>query len=218
MLYSPVLLRSALLAAAAILLVPHGAAAEGLYVKALGGLSLLQDDTARRGSAPATDADYDSGFATGAAVGYALTPNFGTELEFMYRTADLGSFDNPSLGTAGDYASAILTAHAVYTFDGWYTGATGTCRPFIGIGLGVVEEVDFDLKGGTAPQEYEASGDLVWQVRAGADWAFAKDWSLTAEVRYLDMNTPDLKAASSGPDLKANYGTVDLLVGLTYRF
>jgi outer membrane protein W len=197
---------------------PHSAAAEGLYGKALGGLSLLQDDAARRGSAPRTDANYDSGISTGAAVGYTLTPNFAAELEFMYRTADLGSFGSPGLGTAGDYASAIVSAHVIYTFDGWYTGATGTCRPFVGIGLGVVEEVDFDVKGGTAPQEYEASGDLVWQVRAGADWAFAKEWSLTAEVRYLDMNTPDLKAKSGGANLKAGYSAVDLLVGLAYRF
>ena len=210
-------LRPAILAAA-VLLAPQGAAAEGLYVRALGGLSLLQDDTARLGTASRTDARYDGSFATGAALGYALTDNIAAEVEFMYRTADLGSFDIPTLGRSGDFASAILSAHAVYTFDGWYTGADSTCRPFIGLGLGVVEEVDFDLAGGTIAQAYQSSGDLVWQVRAGADWAFAENWSLTGEVRYLDMGTPSLEAKTSGPDLKAGYSTVDVLLGLTYRF
>ncbi|OYQ36921.1 hypothetical protein CHU95_02740 [Niveispirillum lacus] len=197
---------------------PSKATAEGAYIKALGGLSVMQPDTARRGAMAPVGADFDSGFATGAAVGYAFTSNLAMELEFMYRTADLAKFDNPILGTVGDYASATVTAHALYTFDGWYTGAMGTCRPFIGVGLGTVEEVDFDLAAGISNQEYEASGDILWQVRAGADWAFAKDWSLTAELRYLDMGTPSLKSKSGGQNLVAGYSTIDLLVGLTYRF
>ncbi len=199
-------------------LLPGAAQAEGLYLKALGGLSSLQDASAQRQGVISTQGSYKTGFAAGSAVGYGLTPNFSTELEFLVRKSKLDKFDAAQLGTSGDYASVIVSLNALYTFDGWSTGANSRYRPFVGFGLGLVDETDFDVKGGTAPQEYEAFSELAWQARAGVDWEVNKDWSLTAELRYLDAGTPSLEAQRSGPDLKAGYSTVDLLVGVTYRF
>ena len=70
------------------------------------GAGLLDDDTVelcQDGSNSRVDVDYDTGFLTGAAVGYRLTDNLRLEGELVYRINELTS----ELGS-GDFSSLIV--------------------------------------------------------------------------------------------------------------
>lgn len=198
---------------------PGAAAADGPYLKALGGASFLLDQTARRSGGAEADASFDAGYGFGLAAGWEFTPNLAAEIEYLYRTGDAGSFSPGGFGSGGDYASVIVSAHLLYTLDGWEApGGVGRLRPFAGVGLGIVQEMDFDISGGAAAGEYSDSGALALQARAGLRWDIDETWGVGVEGRYLNAGRPTLKRSGGGESLKARYETIDAFVSLSYRF
>jgi len=191
---------------------------DGLYLKAVGGLSFTQDDTADRGTAGRSSVDFETGIAAGSAIGYEITDNVSAELEFIYRSADVDRFGNAGFGTGDDFSSTVVTLNALYQMDGWDIGVGKRLRPFAGIGLGVTQEVDLDILSGSAAGDFEGSGDFVYQLRAGANFEVTDAWILSSELRYMDAGSVSLSRDSSGPDLEIDYQTVDLLFGIAYRF
>lgn len=215
-------MRQAAIAAFALACAPSFASAQdwsdGVYLKLLGGGSFLLGDTASLNDGNRSDVDFSAGYAAGAALGYELTPNISLELEYMYRTGDVDSFSSAGFGSGGDFASVIISANALYQFDGWQAPVGGRLRPFVGAGIGVTQEIDFDVQGGTAAGEYSDSGGLAFQLRAGANWEIDANWILSAEARYFDAGEPSLKADRGGRKLDASYNGLEALVGLAYRF
>ncbi|MFN3261138.1 MAG: outer membrane beta-barrel protein [Pikeienuella sp.] len=198
---------------------PVGAAAEGPYLKALGGASFLLDQTARRAGGGAAEASFDAGYGFGLAAGWEFTPNLAAEIEYLYRTGDAGSFAPGGFGAGGDLASVIVSGHLLYTLDGWEApGGVGRLRPFGGVGVGIVQEVDFDISGGAAAGEYSDSGAIALQARAGLRWDIDANWGLGLEARYLNAGSPTLKRSGGGESLKVRYETIDAFVSLSYRF
>jgi len=191
---------------------------DGIYLKLLGGGSLLLGDKASRNDGTRSDVDFSPGAAAGAALGYEVTPNISFELEYMYRTSSVDRFASSGFGTGGDFASVIITANALYQWDGWAAPVGGRLRPFVGAGIGVTQEIDFDVKGGTAVGEYSDDGGLAFQLRAGANWELDRNWILSAEARYFDAGEPGMKSDRGGRTLDARYNGVEVLVGLAYRF
>lgn len=190
---------------------------EGLYVRLFGGASLLLDDTAKLSGIGSSSVSFDPGSAVGGAVGYAVTRNISTELELVYRSGNVGRFGNARVGTGGDYASLAVIGNVLYQLDGWDLGGEQRLRPFAGVGLGFVEEVDFDITGGAAAGGYSDNGRLAVQLRGGLNWELGRNWSLSSEVRYFSAGTPKL-GGQSGRTLEAGYDTVDVIFGLAYRF
>lgn len=190
---------------------------EGLYIRLFGGGSFLLDDTATLSNGRSGSVSFDPGFAWGGALGYEITRNISAELELIYRSAVVSSFGNPALGTGGDYASLAVMANVTYQLDGWKVGLGQRLRPFAGVGLGVIEEVDFDLQGGTSPGEFSDSGRLAFQVRGGLNWELTRNWIASTEVRYFNAGTPKL-GGPAGRTLEAGYQSIDVLLGLAYRF
>lgn len=190
---------------------------EGIYVRLFGGASLLQDSTAKLSGVGSSSVSFDTGFTWGGAVGYELTRNISTELEMVYRSANVGRFDNQRVGTGGDYASLAVMANVLYQLDGWNLGSGQRLRPFAGVGLGIVEEVDFDITGGTAPGGYSENGRFAWQVRGGLNWELSRNWIVSSELRYFSVGTPKL-GGQAGRTLEAGYDAIDIVVGLAYRF
>lgn len=192
---------------------------DGVYVRGAGGVSALLDDTAAfKGGGPRSGVDFDTGYAVGIAVGYDFTPNISAEVEYMYRSSDISSFDRAGFGGGGDFASVVISAHLLYRFDGWEATENTRLRPFIGVGLGVAQEVDLDISRGPAAGEYEDSGALAFQARGGLEWTLSPSVSLGVEARYLNMGSLSLDPDGPGRDLKAKYETIDGLVSLAYRF
>jgi opacity protein-like surface antigen len=200
---------------------PRGAAAQGwsdgLYLSLLGGGSFLTGDKVEREGGPSSDVDFGAGFAAGLAIGYDFTPNISAELDYMYRSADADGF-GAGFAQSGDFASVIISANLLYRFDGWETPVGERLRPFVGAGVGVVQEVDFDLEGGAQAGEYSDSGGLAWQLRGGAEWVLDPRWSLGAELRYVSAGTAEMERTGGGAKLKADYDAIDALLGLTLRF
>lgn len=190
---------------------------DGIYIRLFGGGSFLRDDTATLSGTGSGSVSFDPGFAWGGAFGYEVTRNISAELELAYRSGNVSSFGNPALGTGGDYASLAVMANVTYQLDGWTVGLGHRLRPFAGVGLGVIEEIDFDLTGGAGPREFSDSGRLALQVRGGLNWELTRNWVVSSEVRYFSAGTPKL-SGQGGRTLEAGYASVDVILGLAYRF
>ncbi|MEM8752589.1 MAG: outer membrane beta-barrel protein [Pseudomonadota bacterium] len=211
-------MRIACIAAALLSAVATSAAADGPYLKLTGGASFLRDADLRLDGGDRAEGSFDLGFAAGAAIGYAFTDNISAEVEYMYRSSDADGFGGGGFATGGDLASVVISAHALYTFDGFEAPGGGRLRPYLGLGLGVIEEVDFDVSGGVAAGEYSDGGRLAFQARVGAVWELGEHWGLSLEGRYLNAGSPTLSRSGGGEDLKVEYEAFDALIGVSYRF
>ena len=180
----------------------------GYYARVFGGASALSDATVS-GAASGT-AGFDTGQILGAALGYDYQGSpFRAELEFAYRTADADG----SAGLSGDFASTTLALNGYYDFA---PIAGGRLTPYLGAGLAYVTEIDFDVTGGPAAGEYSDTGVFGYQLMVGAEYPLSDRWSLNGEVRYFDAGSQTL----SGPTgtLTADYNSLDLIIGTTFRF
>jgi opacity protein-like surface antigen len=101
--------------------------------------------------------------------------------------------------------------------NGYYLFSRGTFTPYAGLGLGYVTEIDFDVTSGPAIGEYSNRGLFAWQAVLGADYAVSDQVSLFGELRYFATETPSLTNAG-GATLKADYDTIDILAGVSFRF
>ena len=188
--------------------------AEG-YVKGFGGVTLQQGsdvDLYAGGSRFARgDIDFDTGYTLGAAVGANFTPNFGMELEYAYRRSDVDR-----LRIAGDTLdggksrSDAFMLNALYNFDGM--GANGQWRPYAGGGVGLAR-----VRIGPEGDSVERNWILAYQLIGGVAYDITPDWSLNAEVRWFATEGGRYDIGG-GANAKADWETIDVLVGATYRF
>lgn len=180
------------------------------YLKAFGGLSDLTTDTLSFGGVP-SDPDLDSGAIFGGAVGYDYAGSpWRAEIEYAYRTADANS--PASLGTGGDFASTSLMVNGFYSFS-----TVSAVTPYVGLGLGVMTEVDLDIDAGPAVGEYKDSGVFAAQIMVGANYAISDRVALFGELRYFTAGSQTLEGPG-GARIKTDYDSVDAMVGLSIRF
>jgi opacity protein-like surface antigen len=181
----------------------------GFYVRGYAGASTLSDANVTVGALKASG-KYNGDLITGGAVGYDYEGPWRAEVEYTYRSSTFKAVP-ATFASAGDYASTAIMLNGLYSF-----GQLGVAKPYVGAGVGFTREVDFDLKNGAAAGSFSASGDFAFQGILGVDVPFADKWSGFGEVRLFTINNPTLKG--NGKTLKADYQTVDLLVGITRRF
>lgn len=196
---------------AALSLVASGAAwAEGFYLKAYGGASGLSDsDITISGLGTDSGVGFGSGTIAGAAGGFAYGgwPVSG-ELEWTYRTGD----SDAGATVGGDFASTALMLNGI-----WNLGRTGRLTPYVGAGVGVVTEIDFDVPAGAAAGEYSDTGIFAFQAFGGVSYAVTDRLSAFGELRYFDVGSVTL-AGPGGATLSADYSTLDVLAGVSFRF
>lgn len=179
----------------------------GIYIEAFGGASMLRDTTVK--GAVAGKATFGTGPVVGGALGYDSADLwFRPEIEFAYRSGDAGAFAG---GARGDFASTTVMLNAHYDFD-----RLGAFTPYVGLGVGYVTEIDFDITGGVAPGQYNDTGGVAYQAMAGASYAATDRIGLSAELRYFDAGSRTL--ASSTRRITADYQTFELVLGARYRF
>jgi len=191
-------------------------ARSGFYARIQGGVGWLLDgsfDVVSGGSTTSGDASYDVGYLSGFALGWRFDERWSAELELNYRTNDIDEVDQGGGSTIeeGDYASLAITANGYYTFR-----PGERLRPYIGAGLGLMQEIDADF----GPDEIEAEqGNLfVFQLMAGASYQISDPLSVSLEARYLGTAGPELELSGSSDTLEADYDNVALIAGLTYSF
>jgi opacity protein-like surface antigen len=208
-------------AGAMLALSPPAASAQGLfdnpalYIKGFGGATFQQDTDADLyfgGSRFASgDIDFDTGYTVGVAFGATVAPNISVELEYAYRNSDVSNFELNGVSIDGGSSRAdALMLNALYTLDGM--GATGQWRPYFGGGVGTA-----NVRIG--PSGESVSRDWIWayQLIGGVAYDLTPQLSLNGEVRWFGTEGGRFDSGGGG-SLKADWNTVDLLVGATYRF
>ena len=189
-----------------------------VYVKGFGGatwpsgLDATLEEDGEQIARPSFD--FDTGYALGAAVGAAFTPNISMEIEYAYRGADFTATDraedDESARADGDASANAFMVNGLYVFDG--LGATGAVQPYLGGGIGGAN-VEISAGG----QDYDADTLLAYQLIGGVGYELNPNLSLYTEGRWFQTAS----GAFDGPDSESfdgEFESFDLLVGVRYAF
>ncbi len=187
----------------------------------LGGVALGDKNISQTepdGSILTGNAEFSVGYTGGLGLGYYLTDNIAAEVAWDYRRSNIKNFalSDGSLVAGGDYASNAVTASLYYHFDS--LGNSGI-RPFVSAGAGFIEEIDFDQDLGNANREFQASGDFVYQLSAGASYAIGDQWDIKGEVRYLDIGNTSLESPDGLSSINGiQYDPLTFTLGIRFKF
>ena len=191
------------------------------YLKPHAALSIVQDNDFGQSGVAAVgasgDGSYDTGFATGLAFGYLYGNGFSAEIDWEYRRNDNDGvvFSDGTRFSEGDIASNTFYLNGYYTFE----DAFGKVRPYLGAGIGWVQEIDLDLEAGGVETSYSSDGDVAWQVMAGLETSLARNWRLQGEVRYTRVAGVDLEQeGGTGRITDLDYDAWTVGIGLIYDF
>ncbi len=192
----------------------------GWYLRAHGGLSELSDvsgdATAIDDTSGGVDVSLDTGFTAGLSAGKRLNSHWSVELAWEYRSndseteiADTLSFDD------GNYAANAFYFNGLYHFSAW-----GAWEPYIGAGIGWLQEIDIDLEDSRGEQSYSGDGDIGYQLFAGTHYYLSDRWMINAELRYSAFSDLDLEAESRGGGSLSglDYEPLTAQIGILYRF
>ena len=188
------------------------------YLKLVAGVGDLDDGGSLDIDDPrfsnATDSSYDLGFRSGLAFGWRLSDSFTFELEYLYSTNDLDEvvFADGQRFSDGNYASVVISANGYYFFR-----PGQSFRPYVGAGLGWVQEVDIDFEENGEEISFETD-DFGFQVMAGLLWDLGDRWSFDVQARYLIVSDLELEAEEGSGLVTADYEPLSLLAGISYRF
>lgn len=209
------------------ILAPNVSAEEGdWYVTARAGLNFAADtnfDGVDNGALGVGDGalstSFDSGFVFGGAIGRKLNNNWAIELDWPYQSNDASeiTFPNGAIGSKAQIASTGIYLNAVYSAS-QFGGDRWT--PYIGVGVGYVDEVSLDVTLDGIERSFASKSDVSWQAFAGARYQLDKDWSVSAELRYLPISDIDMKE-ESGIASRLNgvdHDSTSFQLGLRYDF
>jgi outer membrane protein W len=155
------------------------------YATAIAGANFMSDQSLSFSGASlagSTEAGFNTGLSTGAAVGYAFNRSWRVEAEFMYQSVDhdgveLAGSSLPS----GNYASTSFALNGLYSFNAFGSDAV---RTYVGAGLAWLTEVDVDFEQGRNELSYSGDGFGV-QLLVGARYDFGERFFVDAGLRYL---------------------------------
>lgn len=187
----------------------------------LGGVALGDKDISQTepdGSLVNGEAEFSVGYTGGLGLGYYLTDNIAAEVAWDYRRSNIKAFSlsDGSNIAGGDYASNAVTASLYYHFGS--LGDSGI-RPFVSAGAGFIEEIDFDQDVQSGDREFQASGDFIYQLSAGASYAIGDNWDIKGEVKYLNMGDTNLESPDGLSSINAiNYDPLTFTLGVRFKF
>ena len=163
-------------------------------------------------------AEFDIGLGLGGDIGFRYGNGWAAEFEWNWRRHELQSLrgGRGALVDEGDFASNILFVNGVRRFirsDGGWT-------PYAGVGLGWVQEIDFDLNTGATERAWSRQGEFGVQFMGGVEMPLGDDWRLTADVRYLRLGSIELPAEEgvTGRLVKPDYNPLSFQIGLRRNF
>jgi len=181
----------------------------GLYARANLGYGQTFDGAFDPAGASA-DGEYSAGLVSGAAIGYDLSEAWSVEADWTYRSGDIDSIGaGGSVANGGDYASVAVTANVIYSFS-----SEGPWRPYVGGGVGFVQEIDADLQ--PSGNEVSDRGALAYQLLGGVGYRATEALEVTLEGRYLGTSGVELEGG--GQSFDADYDHFGVLLGLRWLF
>lgn len=192
------------------------------FGKIYAGLNMLNDKKISQAGVASSGAignsSFSSGWIAGGALGYYFTNNLATEISWDYRTNELNkaNFSDGKNFSEGDFASNIFFLNNYYNFN---PIIKNKLRPYVGLGLGFVEEIDIDLNSGGIENSYSSNGNLAYQLIAGLAYSVNKDWDLTTDIRHIRINSVTLKNEKGDGQLRRiEYNPISLSFGVMYKF
>ena len=180
-------------------------AQDGLYIEFTPGASFLADSDLSGGgglSGLSAEAEFDSAFVIGGAVGSRFLDSFRGEVNLSYREADI---ENVTSGGVTLQVLALM-GNVYYDFD-----LELPVTPYLGAGIGVgFIEVD--------PVNDEAT-EFAWNIMFGASYGVTDTIGLSLGYRYL--GTTDAELDATGPasgTVDAEIAVHEILFGFRYNF
>lgn len=194
-------------------------AANDYFVRPVIGLSQLSNtqgiSTGIGMSDGGVDVTVDTGINAGIGFGYHYTNNIAVELFWEYRTNDSQSLiDDGTFYDEGNYASNIFYLNGYYFFEN-----ESDWSPYLGVGLGWVQEIDIDFEQNGTELSYSESGPLAYQLLAGIEYALLDNILISAEFRYSSASIDTLKGEENlGSISDLDYQPTTLQVGIKWLF
>jgi opacity protein-like surface antigen len=165
-------------------------------------------------------AEFGSGLGLGGDIGYRYCNGWAAEIEWNYRSHSLDALrqGTTTLARDGDFASNIFLVNGLRRFS-----ARGAWTPYLGAGIGWVQEIDIDLApgAGAAERGYSTSGKVAFQLIGGVEYAITPQWRLTADARWLRVGSVRLNNETANPGGTAGplkYNPLSVQVGVRYSF
>jgi len=147
------------------------------------------------------ETDLDKGFFASIAAGRTDTSGISVEGEVVYLDADID--------TNGVFDADVTTTAALINLTYTYSGL-GAIKPYVGGGLGW-GNVDYDVDGDSVDDS-----SVLWQVKAGATYAFSPQVSLDVGYRYI--NLPKFKVNDGTDTVEIESDAHVISVGARYAF
>lgn len=195
---------------------------QGFYVTAYAQASRLSstsfDEIGNANLGVGLKADFDAGLGLGGDIGYKYGNGWAAEFEWNWRRHRIKSLSGggSAVVTEGDFASNVLFINGLRRFvrprGGWV--------PYVGLGVGWIQEIDFDLNTGENERAWSKQGEIGVQLICGAEFSLSDDWRLTADVRVLRLGKQQLAAEEgvTGRLAKPDYNPVSVQIGLRRSF
>lgn len=190
---------------------------EGPFVKLQGGLNFALDsdfDGSDSSSFPSGDASLDAGPYVGLAGGYRFNRNMAAELEYAYRSNDIDKVESSgsTFIDEGDLASVAIMASGYYYFD-----FAQTWSPYLGLGIGFIQEIDGDLKFINGNDQGDLEDEVfAWQAMIGVEVPLDDSWRFYGEGRFMSAPGPEISNSRGSYDV--DYENLSLIVGIGYQF
>ena len=123
-----------------------------------------------------------------------------------------------NLARDGDFASNTVFINGLRRFS---TASAWT--PYVGAGIGWVQEIDIDITptGSGSERGYSDGNEFAFQLIAGVEYTLTSKWSLTADTRYMRVGSVDLDNETGNADGKAGplkYNPFSVQIGIRYSF
>lgn len=176
---------------AGLLLCTSAAAVAGdaaqYYVKPYAGISYMNDVSGQNAASPVS-VELDNGMVLGGAFGYRYNPHWAAEIAWEYRSnkseTTVGALRYPE----GNYASNIFFINGLYHFN-----PLANWQPYVGVGIGWMQEIDIDLELNGVEQSYSNSGALTYQGFIGLEYQWSPAWTVFTEFRHAGGKSGLLK-------------------------
>ncbi len=197
---------------------------KGFYVTIYGQSSQIGasnfTESGALGAGTGLRADFGRGVGVGGDIGYRYGNGWAAEVEWNYRRHPLDGLtqNGATLARDGDFASNTLLINGLRRIK-----MNDTWTPYLGGGVGWVQEIDIDLTPGSGGIErgYSASNRFAVQLIAGVEYALTPRWRLSADVRWLRVGSVRLDHEEGNPGGRAGplrYNPVSAQIGVRYSF
>ncbi len=160
-------------------------------------------------------AKFDAGRGFGGALGRNFEQEkYAVEVAWDYQSSGLDAVG--STKADGDYASNSF----------WFNGyrrlqSSSAWTPYVGAGLGFVQEIDIDIHRLGQELEYSRKGGLAVQGILGVKRQLTSNWALMADARYMhSFSRPKRASEPTGGALSTvpKYNPFSLNFGVVYSF